>query len=158
MGCPHARVNAEVKSALCFKLIDELFQPIIRIFELAFPNDVATPAGSLQGFNVPLVSINILTKFLGPEFRSRLGSGSIAAAGVAMPKAAMDKNTGFPLWQNNVRAPRKVFSMESEPVSASMKEFADCNLWFRVATGYGTHHSGSGGCIDNVHSLFPSVV
>jgi len=156
LGCPHARVNTEVTSVLCFKLTDELLEPIIRALEFAFPNDVTVPPSGPQGLDVSMVSSNILAEFISPEFRPCLGSGSIAALWVSVPKAAVDKNAGLPFWQNNIRPARQIFPVKPEPVAASMKEFADGNLWLRVAASYGTHHSGSRRSINNVHPIPPS--
>lgn len=145
-----------MKSAAHLELADQLLQLVIRVPQLAFPDNVTAPAGSLQSIDVSLVAGNVFTKLLAPEFVPGLGSGSIAAIGVPVPKAAVNEDTGFPLWQNNIRPSWQVFPMEPESVAASMQEFAHGHFRFRIAASYGSHHSGSRGCIDNIHPVSPS--
>lgn len=139
--------------ASCLQLGDELLQPFNRTFELTLPNDMAVPAGSFQCGKVSLVAIDVLPELPCPELRSCLGGGSIAAARVSMPEAAVHENASFPLWQDNVWSSRQVLPVKPEAVPASMEEFANSNLRLRISPGYPAHHPRSCGCIDNVHPI-----
>lgn len=67
-----------------------------------------------------------------------------------MPEAPMYKYDRLVSWQNNIRAAWKIFAMQSEAQSGSMKKLPDCDLGFGVLPSYACHHSRAYGGRHNV--------
>ena len=73
---------------------------------------------------------------------------------MAVPEAAMYKNDGTVLSENQVRFPRKVFHVEPEPKAGSVAESPDQNFRFCVCPANTGHIETSRGFVMNVHREF----
>lgn len=79
-----------------FEKAQPLLQPVQRfglLLQLAFPYKQDVPAGSFKGVDVGEISRYVLLKFFVPEFGSRLRGCREWATRMAVPEAAVHKNT-----------------------------------------------------------------
>src|SRR5262249_16915223 len=77
------------------------------------------------------------------ETSTRLWDMGKSAAGVLVPKTAMDKNEFSPLGKGNVGSPRRIVPLGSKSITAQMQQAPDNELGFRVAAAYARHMGAS---------------
>ena len=119
------RAFSDLKTCLSFKRVDipnpsqEVYKgPHRVILKLAFPNGRNPPASTDESFFTTLVALDILSKFLLPEFSIRLRGGGISAAFMAMPETAMNEDCSSVLGENNVRLAWKVLPLSKRIAEA----------------------------------------
>ena len=109
---------------------------------IAFPDDSNPPAKRLQRSNVAPVTLNILREFVHPELGPRRWRGSISAAGMAMPEAAMHKYDCIPARQHNVRSAGQLLVVQPVTQSSGEESLSQVEFGSRVLSPDSGHHSG----------------
>src|SRR6267143_2383991 len=74
-----------------------------------------------------------------PPFPAVCWRRTVFAAGMAMPKAAVDEDHGFVFRQYHVRPPRKFLSMKTEAEAHSMQQRADAHFGRGVLAANAAH-------------------
>jgi hypothetical protein len=76
------------------------------------------------------ITRGIAIEFCQPPLASVRRRGAVPTALVSMPEATMHENDGLAFFQNDVRAPRQILSMQPESIPHPMQQFA--NDYFRT--------------------------
>jgi|GEM_PF-4711893 len=93
-----------------------------RILGLAFPNDVSVPTECPQGRHITSVSSNIARKFLLPKVNSRFGVVGKLAAGVTMPKTAVNEDHLAPFRERYIWRTRQFTSVQPKTIPQAMQK------------------------------------
>lgn len=150
----HSQSAALLKSPQALKQRE---QSSLRIPQLALPQNQNYPSIILQLLQHCEISFNIGLKLGRPEIDSRLGQDGIFTSGMAMPKTPMNKNTDPEPRQYNIRFSRQVFAMKPEPVAMGVQKAPDCHFRLGAFPFDASHHAGSCGAVDDIHSALPQL-
>lgn len=111
-----------------------------QIFKFALPNYKNMPAETFQSRFGLFVAFYISFKFFLPVCRIGSRSRSSLTVRVAVPKTAIYKNSRMKFGQDDVWTAGKVFSMESETVTHSMKKRTHDFFRASIASLYPRHN------------------
>lgn len=88
-----------------------------------------------------IISFDISSKFLFPEFCIINWHGTAFTTFMTMPKTTVNKNNCFIFGKNNIRMTGQVFTMEAKAKTVFMKKSPDNKFRFGVLIMHHTHVS-----------------
>lgn len=119
----------------------------------ALPDHEHTPAGCPQRLLFAPVALDIGFKLGQPELTTCRGSCRIAASLMAMPVAAVHKNHGRMLAQDEIRFAGQSRVMQSEPETQPVQFPTHKHLGPCILCSDAGHHSGPSASIYNINHL-----
>jgi hypothetical protein len=125
----------------------------IDVFGLTFPDSQHLPAEPTKILNAPPISFDISAQFQRPIPDSRLGSSSVLAGLVLMPKTTVNEDDLSPSREYQIRRSWQVSLMKRVTVSKAMQESAHNEFRLRVLTSNPAHNFTTACWRDSVHRL-----
>lgn len=108
-------------------------------------------SGSVLG----VVPCNVRREFGLPELRARCGSGRVPASLMPMPEAAVHKDDGAILRQNEVRSAVDLLRMKPEAETARVQCPPESQLGLGVVSPDPRHHPGTGLLVYDIGHIRP---
>lgn len=125
------------------KYISHLLLKEVGISGLAFPDDVRLPTEPQQFFLDFFIPQTVFPELRHPELSIRCRHGGSFATRVAMPETPMHKDTNAVSGKHDVGGAGQILTVQSEPVSRSMKKTPHANFGRRVPRTYAPHQRRS---------------
>lgn len=82
-------------------------------------------------------------------------SSCVNATRMTMPEASMDENADFQTGKYKIWLSRKVFPVDSIPITSRMQESSDLHFWGGILSANTGHHSGASCRVNYVHANAP---
>lgn len=125
-------------------ILNRFQQPVHARFRSAYstlPQFEDTPPLLQQCIAASEISLHVLVEFQAPELLARLGNGGISAAGMPVPKAAMNENADPMARQHHIGFPWKILSVQTIPEAMPMQQPPNLHFRGRIAAADASHHA-----------------
>jgi hypothetical protein len=117
----------------------------------AFPNHSDPPSQCCEFPSVALIALRIALELCQPEGPVGCWSCCKSTTGVAMPKAAVDKDNSAMLWKHQIWLSGQTRDVQSKPKSQLMERATHSPLGPCMRTTNGRHHSRTRSLIDSIY-------
>jgi len=150
---PHLRIrtSAVSESTLLSKLLSEASRQGRKVAQLTLPDGDHPPTRRLEFTFGSSVARNVALELALPELRTSLGNVRQPAI-VAVPKAAVYKESNTPAPEYDIGLSRKLPGMEAKSIAHRMQEPANGHFRSRVAASDAAHE---GAALCPAHDIEP---